>query len=116
MTAPSVVVVAETSDELEATLWADALRDEGVRAEVMVVGTRGALGGGVLFPGAWFRLLVDRTQFEAARNVIADHGGAEHLAALPPEHTVDPMRFAWIMAAIIAAFFGLGIVWRLAEG
>ena len=110
MSTPSVMPVAETSDELEANIWADALRHEGVRAEIMTMGARGALGGGVMFPGAWFRLLVNARDIDAARAIISGAGGADRVAELDVRGQQNPMRLVWIMAAVIAAFLGAGLV------
>jgi hypothetical protein len=113
MNEPAVTPLAETSDELEANLWADALRHGGVRTEIMTMGARGALGGGVMFPGAWFRLLVSTDDIDEARAIIADAGGADRIADFEVKAQQNPMRLVWIMAAVIAAFLGAGLVANL---
>ncbi len=110
MTTPSVVAVAETGDELEANIWADALRDDGIRAELVMLGARGALGGGVMFPGASYRLLVNGDDVELARRVIADLGGSDRLRADDGPGRGNPMWIVWLMAAIIVVFFGAGLL------
>ncbi|MCA9824006.1 MAG: DUF2007 domain-containing protein [Dehalococcoidia bacterium] len=110
MTTPDVLTIAETGDELEANLWADALRDAGVRTEIVTRGTRGALGGGVLFPGAFFQLLVNGDDLDVAREVLGELGGAERIASGTGRDDADPMKLVWVMAAIIGAFFAAGLL------
>ena len=116
MTAPAVVTVAETSDELEANLWADSLRDEGVRAEVLTVGTRDALGGGVLFPGAWFRLLVNGDDLDLAREIITGLGGEARLSRQASGTTDNPMRLVWLLGGVIVLFFAGGLLLKALVG
>jgi hypothetical protein len=86
----SAVVVAVASDAIEAAIWRDALHDAGIPAAVYERGVGAALGGANTF-GASYPLLVDRGQVAAARNVIADLGGA---VALAPVHDERAVRYA----------------------
>jgi hypothetical protein len=112
----TAVVVAETADEVEAHLWAGALRDAGLRSEVLMRGPAGALGGVVAFPASSFQVLVQRGALETARNVIAELGGARRLMPVAPASAGNPMRIAWLMGGAIVAFLGLGLLLRLLEG
>jgi ribulose 1,5-bisphosphate synthetase/thiazole synthase len=114
MTSPSVVTLVETGDELQANLWADALRDEGVRTEIVARGTRDALGGGSLLTGTFFRLLVMSEDLDYARGILADLGGPSHYAESERLSDSDPMRLVWIMAGVIALFLGLGWLMKVA--
>jgi hypothetical protein len=113
MTNPSVVAVAETSDEVEANIWADALRDDGLMTEIVTLGTQGALGGGVMFPGASYRLLVNGDDVSLARQVIADLGGSDRLRHDDDDVRGNPMRIVWLMAAVIVLFFGAGLLLKV---
>ena len=116
MNGPAAAVVAETGDELEANLWAAALRDAGLRTEVLMRGPAAALGGVAAFPSSTYQLIVDRSRIDLARSLIADLGGAQRLAPIGQEPVADPMRIVWMMAAGIAAFLGLGFLLRLLNG
>lgn len=109
------VAVAETTDEVEANIFADALRDAGMRAEVIRRGVGAALGGAVAFPATAYHVVVEPGSLEAARNVIADLGGSRRLLPVPGE-SGDPMRIVWLLGAVIVAFLGLGLLVRLLAG
>ncbi len=79
----SAVVVARTSDGIQAQLWVDMLRDEGLDASTYTQGVQAALGGA---SGVGIHLvLVHREHVGDARNIIAEAGGASALAPIPGE-------------------------------
>lgn len=110
-------VVAEASDEAEARIWVDALRDEGIEAAFVERGAGGALGGASLFGAAW-AVLVPRARIAEARGVITELGGAHALVAsrTPAEERARARRAfltvagGVLLVALIAVLlrFGLG--------
>jgi hypothetical protein len=116
MNEAGATVVAETNDEIEANLWADALRDAGFRSGVIMRGPAAALGGVAAFPSSTFQVLVERIHLDSARSVIADLGGASRLAPVVEAPQGNPMRIAWLMAGGIAAFLAFGLILRAVSG
>lgn len=110
----SAVVVAVASDAIEAAIWRDALHDAGIPAAVYERGVGAALGGANTF-GASYPLLVDRGQVAAARNVIADLGGAVALAPVHDERAVRErrQRALFVAGAIVTLILALGVLSRV---
>jgi hypothetical protein len=115
----SAVPVAESQSEIEAELWASALRDAGLRAAVVEVGPGGAFGGAVPLPGwVFYRVLVNDSDVAAARNIIADLDGARALTPIR-EFDGDPLarRVVWLVGAglVFMTLAGMGaLLLRLA--
>lgn len=111
MTKPSTVVVARTGDPIEAQIWVDMLRDEGIQAASYEQSIRGALGGAsTLGIRGTHHILVRHEDIAAARNVIAESGGARHLAPVPGDEDDAGARAA---RALIYALVGAAIFFAL---
>jgi len=103
-----MVVVAEASDPIEAAIWVDALRDDGLGAESFERGVGAAFGGAAAHAFSRFPVLVRSEDYAAARNVIADLAGAARLAPYRSareerERANAALKFAGAIAALIAA-------------
>jgi|GEM_PF-3191805 len=96
------IVVAVAGDALQATIWRDALGDAGITAAVVERGVSAALGGAPSVSST-YHVLVDREDVAAARNVIAEMGGAGALAPLPDDDATAEQRrrVALIAVAIV---------------
>ncbi len=120
MTKSSTVVVARTGDPIEAQIWVDMLRDEGIQAATYEQGLRGALGGAsTMGIRATHHILVRREDIVAARNVIAESGGAHQLAPVPGEDDDAGSKAAraLVLALVGAAiFFALFVVFAVMLG
>ncbi len=102
---PETAVVARTRDGIEAQIWVDMLRDEGIEATTFEQGPRGALGGATLI-GATHQIVVNRENLADARSIIADAGGAHALAPVGTEEGAhDRMIKALLIAGGGAIFF-----------
>lgn len=110
------VVVAQTADAIEAQIWVDMLRDSGIQSTTFEQSPRGALGGASTLG---FRtshpILVRHHDLVPARNVIAEAGGASHLAPIPAEGEEGGRAArAFVMALTGAAlFFALFVVFAV---
>ena len=80
MDAGRPVVVAEASDPVQAQIWVDALRDTGIQAATFERSVGAALGGAMTAGWARYPVLVPQEEMAAARNVVAELGGAAYLA------------------------------------
>jgi hypothetical protein len=99
------VTVARTRDAVEAHLWVDMLRDDGIHAVSFEQSVRGALGGATLF-GGMHHIVVRRTDVATARSIIARAGGAHALAPIPTQDTHrDRMVRALLLAGGVAVGF-----------
>lgn len=87
-TRQATIVVAQASDEIEAAIWVDALRDAGVKAATFERGVGAALGG-TTTPWSSYPVVVAEEDLLTARNVIAELGGAGSLA---PYHDPAAVR------------------------
>ncbi|MCK9519210.1 MAG: DUF2007 domain-containing protein [Dehalococcoidia bacterium] len=108
------VVVAVAGDAIQAAIWHDALEDAGIEAAVYERGVGAALGGASAF-GASYPLLVDRGDVAAARNIIADLGGAVALAPVHDDRAARErrQRALLVAGAIVAVILALGVLSRL---
>lgn len=113
----ATIVVAEAPDELQAAIWVDALRDAGVQAAMFERGVGAALGGSVT---SWSRypVIVSEEHLLAARNIIAELGGASSLAPYrdPAALRARQTRQSRLLAAGllgIAAVVAIGVVARI---
>ena len=86
-----VVIVAQAAELVQAQLWVSALRDAGIEAATFERGVGAALGGATAV-GATYPVLVQRRDLVAARNVIAEMGGAPALAPLAEPETARSAR------------------------
>ncbi len=100
------VVVARTRDPIEAQIWVDILRDDGMQAAVFEQGARGALGGASLY-GSIQNIVVRRTQFERAREIIADADGTH---ALIPLQEASESRDRMIRALLTVGGVAIGFL------
>lgn len=109
---PSTVVVARTTDGIQAQIWVDMLHDEGIDASTYQRGVQAALGG-VTGIGTHL-VLVHRDHVGDARNVIAEAGGASALAPIPsePESHGTLVRALFAAVAVAVAFFLLLVVFQ----
>ncbi len=112
------VVVAESSDPVEAEIWLDALRSAGIQAAVFERGPGAALGGAVTAGFAHYPVLVARPDFAAARNVIAEVAGGHRLAPLTDlSRTSRAQRNALLaIAAITVGIVVAGLLARVVAG
>lgn len=107
MTRSEPVVVATATGMVEAQIWLDMLRDDGIAATAVEVGPHGMLGGGGLsLRGA--RVLVGSDDVVRARELIAGAGGelAVHPGTNPDSaETRDrTMRLVFLAGGIAVAF------------
>lgn len=115
MSGTDPVPVASAANSVEAQIWVDMLRDEGIRAAAVESGVHAAFGGAAL-PATSVVVLVDRTDLVSARNVIAESGGASALrpvstSAEPPART---LRLLGLAAGAAIALLLLIAVMRVA--
>lgn len=75
----STVVVAQTSDRVQAEIWVDALHEAGIEASLFERGL-GAAFGGATTPFAVYPVLVAEGDIGRARSVIAELSGASQLS------------------------------------
>lgn len=117
MSRGSTVVVARTGDPIEAQIWVDMLRDEGIQAASYEQSIRGALGGAsTLGIRGTHHILVREEDIVAARNVIAESGGAHQLAPIPAgdDDAAERATRALLLAVIGAGvFFGLFLLFAV---
>lgn len=106
----ATAVVARTRDALEAQIWVDLLRNDGLKAAVYEQGVRGALGGASL-TGSAHNIIVRRADFARARNIIAEADGAHALAPLTQD---DESSARMIRALLTAGGVAVGFVLLLA--
>ncbi len=118
MEAGRPVVVAEARDVVEAQIWIDALRDAGIPATTFERGVGAALGGAMTAGWARYPVLVPQGEMAAARNVVAELGGAAFLApvadlaAARRKQSRALLTVGWIVAVIVV----LAVVSRLVAG
>ncbi len=103
-TSSDVVVIALAQSELEATLWADALRDAGIKAGLFERGVGAALGGGA-HSLSTFAIVVGREREQDARAVLLELGAGEQLLPETPTKAQGGSG-RWIRYAL---WFGLPI-------
>ncbi len=120
MTKSSSIVVARTTDPIEAQIWVDMLRDEGIQAATYEQSMRGALGGAsTLGFRSTHHILVRHEDIVGARNLIAEVGGAHQLAPVPgnDDEAGSKAARALVMALVGAAiFFTLFVVFAVILG
>jgi hypothetical protein len=120
VTRGTTVVVARTGDAIEAQIWVDMLRDEGIQAATYEQSIRGALGGAsTLGIRGTHHILVRHEDIVAARNVIAESGGAHQLAPIPGDNddAASKAARALVYALVGAAiFFALFVVFAVMLG
>lgn len=92
------VVVARTRDSLEAQIWLDMLRDQGLEAALFEQGVHGALGGARGFGGT-HHVVVRRVDLTQARNTLADAGAAHALAPVPDSRESSSRMLQALLAA-----------------
>jgi len=118
MKGEGTALVAEAADGIQAQIWVAALREVGIEAATFERGVGAALGGAMTSGLSRFPVIVARRDLLAARNVIADLGGAVHLAPVDyPERQRDAGLRALvtvIVAAVVVLAIALGA--RLAAG
>lgn len=116
--AEETVVVAESSDRIEAEIWLDALRAQGIPAAIFERGPGAAMGGATASAFARYPVLVSRSNFGAARNVIADLAGGSALAPVRDAGAVNrASRNAVLVITIVAvAIIVAGVLFRVAAG
>ncbi|MGH2633489.1 MAG: hypothetical protein ACRDG3_08770 [Tepidiformaceae bacterium] len=116
--AEETVVVAESGDRVEAEIWLDALRSEGIPAAIFERGPGAAMGGATASAFARYPVLVSRSNFGAARNVIADMAGGSALA--PVQDTLASSRASrnavLVMAAVAVGIIIVGVLLRVVAG
>lgn len=114
----STVVVAETPDAIEASIWVDALREAGVPASVYEQGVGAALGGATTTGFSVYRVVVERGELGLARSVIAEVAGGAVLSTFRDAETARAgQRRALIMAAIVVVgVLVLGALARVVAG
>ena len=108
------VVVATAGDSVQASIWVDALRAEGIEATSYEQSVGPALGGAVAV-FARFPILVAPESLVDARNVIADLDGAEALAPVRDPAEADERRRQALIAvgAIVLVIVVLSLAGRL---
>ncbi len=102
-----MVVVAEANDPIEAAIWVDALRDDGLGAESFERGVGAAFGGAATHTFSRFPVLVRSEDYAAARSIIAELGGAARLAPFRSasderERANSALKLVGAIAALIA--------------
>jgi hypothetical protein len=109
------VVVAVARDPVEAAIWVDALRSEGIEAGSFERGVGAALGGAETAGFARYPVLVDATSIAPARNVITGLAGASVLAPLDEPEKVRRRQAYWLgwLGAGIALVIALALLARL---
>jgi hypothetical protein len=114
----TTVVVAEASDPVQAEIWVDALRDAGIEAATFERGVGAALGGAVTSGVSRFPVIVASTDLLAARNVISELDGANHLAPFrdAEDQRERRSRALFTVAAIVALIILLAGASRIAAG
>lgn len=108
----AVAVVAEAGDLVEATIWVDALRADGINAKFYERGVGAALGGAVTTGLARHPVVVSREDLGRARNVIADMGGSASLT--PIDEPKDKERTQQRGLALVGLIVGGVLVIALA--
>jgi hypothetical protein len=109
-----VVTVAEASDPVEAAIWVDALRDAGIEAQSYERGVGAALGGAMTIGASVYPIVVAAEQLGAARNVVAELGGAGALSPYrdPAEAASRSRSVLFIASAVVAAIVLAGLLAR----
>lgn len=102
-----MVVVAETSDPVEAGMWVNALGEAGVDARSFERGVGAALGGAVTASFARYPVVVPREHLAQARSIIADHGGA---ASLVPVRQKEEERARQNQALVTVGLIVVGAI------
>jgi hypothetical protein len=116
VTNSSSIVVARTSDPIEAQIWVDMLRDEGIQAATYEQSIRGALGGAsTLGFRSTHHILVRHEDIVGARNLIAEVGGAHQLAPVPGDDDAGSKAARALLMALVGAaiFFTLFVVFAV---
>ena len=109
-------VVAVARDPVEAAIWVDALRTEGIQAGSFERSVGAALGGAVTAGFARYPVLVDAGSLAEARNVIAAMAGASALAPLDDGERLRQRQVYWLRWLGISAVvvIALALVARFA--
>jgi hypothetical protein len=100
-------VVAEARDPVQAGIWIDALERAGIPATSFERGVGAALGGASTPGSAVYPVVVGRDDVIAARNVIADLGGAAFLAPLSDIADIAEGQ-RWV--ALVVALLAVGVM------
>jgi hypothetical protein len=79
-----IVRLAAASNAMEATLWQQALEEEGIQCRVVGDYLDAGIGD---VPGIQAEVWVHRDDVERARGILAAH---EHAPAAPPEANPEP--------------------------
>jgi hypothetical protein len=112
---PTTTVVAEAQDPLQAEIWLDALRSQGIEAASFERGVGGALGGALTAGFAVYPIIVAQADLAAARGVIAQVAGASAIAPVRDSaETRAAQHRALIAVGVIAvAILVAGVLGRL---
>ena len=104
------VVVAEARNSLEAVLWVDALKAEGIPATSFERSVAPAMGGVDAF--ARFPVMVPAEKLGAARSVIADLAGATRLSIYrdPADVRARQTGAFWLVGAIVVVVLVISVV------
>ncbi len=110
------VVVAEAGDPVQAQIWLDALRDAGIQATSFERGVGAALGGAMTSGWARYPVLVAEGEMAAARNVVAELGGAGLLAPVgdPAAARRRQSRALLVVGGIVAVVVVLAAISKVA--
>ena len=112
------MVVAEAPDPIQADIWISALRDAGIQAAAFERGVGSALGGAVTAGIARYPIIVAETDLGAARNVIAELGGASAISPFRDRKDLheSQRRALLTVGAIVVGILVLGVLARVVAG
>ncbi|HXU24600.1 MAG TPA: hypothetical protein VN697_11275 [Tepidiformaceae bacterium] len=116
--AEETVIVAESADRVEAEIWLDALRSAGIPAAIFERGPGAAMGGAMAPAFARYPVLVSRSNFAPARNVIADMAGGSALS--PVRDSLASSRASLnavlVMGVVAVGIIVVGVLFRVVAG